>query len=188
MDVNLVSGATKLLLAFSTTHIDVYDLLSTQWVQTINLKSTKPLQTHGEGSLLCLSSAYDLPLLVNLVPSGRHDLLLKVSGEQTKAFQLAGTSGGAAQRLIGSISSSAVDLPKKNQRIQISAPSDFSHISHLGPGAGPFATNLIDLSSNMTVTSQHSLAPSDGSTLGRGRRDSNSSSQSQSSASPYKYN
>lgn len=29
-------------------------------------------------------------------------------------------------------------------KIKISAPTDFSHISHLGPGSGPFSANLID--------------------------------------------
>lgn len=39
---------TMLFLSFSATHIDVFDLLTTQWVQTINLRSTRPLQLHGE--------------------------------------------------------------------------------------------------------------------------------------------
>ena len=32
----------------------------------------------------------------------------------------------------------------EQNRLQISGPSDFSHISHLGPGSGPFTSNLID--------------------------------------------
>jgi hypothetical protein len=39
-------------------------------------------------------------------------------------------------------------LPDSQTRLQISGPSDFSHISHLGPGAGPFTSNLIDRESD----------------------------------------
>jgi len=43
-----ISQNSTILLTFSSTHIDVFDLSSTQWVQTINLKATRPLQTHGD--------------------------------------------------------------------------------------------------------------------------------------------
>lgn len=144
MDVNLSSSnsSTKLLLAFSLIHIDIYDLHSTQWIQTINLKNTKPLHTHAtNSSLLCLTSCSDPPVLVNIVPSGRHDLLLKVTGDPNKPFAATGISG--AQRLIQSAAGAVIDRPAK-ARLQISGPSDFSHISHLGPGSGPFTSNLID--------------------------------------------
>ena len=39
----------QLICAFSSTHIDVFDLCTTHWVQTINLKATRPLQQHGVG-------------------------------------------------------------------------------------------------------------------------------------------
>jgi len=186
MEANLPSSnsATKLLLAFSSTHIDVYDLHSTQWIQTINLKNTKPLDSHATNcSLLCLSSCADPPLLVNIVPSGRHDLLLKVTGDPNKPFTATGISG--AQRLIQSAAGAVIDRPAK-ARLQISGPSDFSHISHLGPGSGPFTSNLIDLTKGSA--SQSSLLSNDGNTpTCRGRRDSTSSSQSQSSLSPYKF-
>lgn len=71
-------------------------------------------------SLLCLSSACDLPLLVQVVPSGRHDLLLKVIGDQNKAFVSAGTGAvSGAQRLIqaaagvASVSSSSIFSSEK---------------------------------------------------------------------------
>lgn len=39
---------TTYLLIFSLTHIDVFDIDQTKWVQTINLKATKPLQSLGD--------------------------------------------------------------------------------------------------------------------------------------------
>jgi hypothetical protein len=43
-----ISQNSTILLTFSSTHIDVFDFSTTQWVQTINLKATRPLQTHGD--------------------------------------------------------------------------------------------------------------------------------------------
>jgi serine/threonine-protein kinase MRCK len=43
-----ISQNSTILLTFSSTHIDVFDLSTTQWIQTINLRATRPLQTHGD--------------------------------------------------------------------------------------------------------------------------------------------
>lgn len=121
LTADLSGGSVKLLLAFSATHIDVYDLSTTEWVQTINLKSTKPLQTHASNSsLLCLSSALDLPLLVDIVPANRRDLLLRVTGDPAKPF-VVNNSAGAAQRLIQSAAGAVIDRPAKQVR-----PDDFT--------------------------------------------------------------
>lgn len=115
MNANLSSGNKKLLLAFSSTHIDVYDVAATEWIQTINLKSTKPLECNtASSSLVCLSSGGDLPLLVNIVPSGRHDLLLKVKGDPNKHFAVNSVSG--AQRLIQTAAGAVIDRPPKVSR------------------------------------------------------------------------
>lgn len=123
------------LMIFSKTHIDVFNINQTKWVQTINLKETKPLQTFGENMLICITNALDLPNLVQIAIDS--DMKIKVHGDNIKAFTLKNLN----QKNIASQSS---DL-KKNTKIQISAPTDFSHISHLGPGVGPFTSNLIDL-------------------------------------------
>ncbi|CAG2109207.1 unnamed protein product [Medioppia subpectinata] len=171
---------SSLLLSFSSTHIDVYDMTSTQWIQTINLKSTRPLQTHGQQSLLCLTSAYDLPLMVQIVASNRNDCLLKVGGDSTKSFTLSANSSNQRFSQLGTNNS---EVTKKNSRIQISGPSDFSHISHLGPGSGPFTSNLIDLShSNSSAQVMRQSREELPTTR---RRDSTSSSHS--SSSPFKY-
>jgi serine/threonine-protein kinase MRCK len=122
LTADLMSGGpVKLLLAFSATHIDVYDLSTTEWVQTINLKSTKPLQSHASNSsLLCLSSALDLPLLVHIVPANRRDLLLRVTGDPAKPF-VVNSAAGAAHRLIQSAAGAVIDRPAKQVR-----PDQFS--------------------------------------------------------------
>ena len=44
----LRSSESTYLLVFAQTHIDVFDVHQTKWVQTINLKATKPLQMFGD--------------------------------------------------------------------------------------------------------------------------------------------
>ena len=91
---------------------------------------------------MCLTNAFDLPLLVQIVPTHCEHYLLKVIWESNKPFTATGIS--TAQRLMQTAAGSVIDIPKKNTRLQISAPLDFSHISHLGPGSGPFNSKIID--------------------------------------------
>jgi serine/threonine-protein kinase MRCK len=43
------SSWVKLLLCFAATHVDVFDMQTAEWIQTINLKLAKSLQPHGIG-------------------------------------------------------------------------------------------------------------------------------------------
>ncbi|XP_054154350.1 serine/threonine-protein kinase Genghis Khan-like [Oppia nitens] len=174
------SAISSMLLAFSSTHIDVFDLSSIQWIQTINMKATRPLQTNGHQSLICLSGAFDLPIMIQIVASKKNECLLKVAGDPSKSFTL---NANASNQRFSQLGANNNDIIKKNPRLQISGPSDFSHISHLGPGNGPFTANLIDLShSNSSV---QVLKQSREELNNTRRRDSTSSSHS--SSSPFKY-
>lgn len=126
------STPRSLLLAFSINHIDIYDINDGEWLQTINLKNTKPLQSHAVNSLLCITGALDLPLLVQITKKGDTDSRLIVeSANQTQPLAL--------KRIL---STESGDLQRKVSRIYISEPSDFQHLSHLGPANQPC---LIDL-------------------------------------------
>lgn len=107
-----LNGRTVLvLLIFSSTHINVFDLHTTQWIQTINLKNSRPLYQHGQGYLMCLSCTSDAPTLVQIIPSGNNSMLLTVKGEETKPFQVYGST--VAQRIIQSASRTTVEVPRK---------------------------------------------------------------------------
>lgn len=140
---NSATTTTTYLLIFSLTHIDVFNVEQTKWVQTINLKATKPLQTFGDNILFCVTDALDMPNILQIVVDS--DSKIKVRGDNIKAFTIKNLN----QKNV----SSQVNELKKNTKIQISAPTDFSHISHLGPGVGPFSANLIDLN-NLKDTMQ----------------------------------
>lgn len=111
LETNLNGRSVLALLTFSLTHINVFDLHTTQWIQTINLKSTRPLYQHGQGYLMCLSCTSDLPTLVQIIPSGNNSKLISVKGDETKPFQVYGST--VAQRIIQSASRTIVEVPRK---------------------------------------------------------------------------
>ncbi|XP_046919780.2 serine/threonine-protein kinase gek isoform X2 [Dermatophagoides farinae] len=141
------SKQTSYLLIFALTHIDVFDINEIRWVQTINIKATRPLQTFADNILFCKTNALDLPNLIQITM--KDDNLIRVSGDNIKAFTLTNLNQKSIQ------SQSHQDY-KKNMKIKISAPTDFSHISHLGPGSGPFSANLIDLNDMKEKKFDHS--------------------------------
>lgn len=122
-----------LILAFSTNHIDIYEAQDGGWLQTINLKNTKPLQNNAFGSILCLTSALDLPHLVEITTKGDSESGLAL--DSTNQNQPLALKSNLIQKEAG-------ELQRKVSRVYISEPSDFLHVSHLGPATQPC---LIDL-------------------------------------------
>ena len=55
------------LLVYSDTHIDVFDVVSGEWVQTINLKRTKPLMRTGVINMVMISDLPHVAYLRNLM-------------------------------------------------------------------------------------------------------------------------
>lgn len=55
-----------LLLVYSDIHIDVFEVLSGDWVQTINLKRTKPLMRSGILNMVMISDLPHVAYLRNL--------------------------------------------------------------------------------------------------------------------------
>lgn len=55
-----------LLLVYSDIHIDVFEVLSGDWVQTINLKRTKPLMRTGILNMVMISDLPHVAYLRNL--------------------------------------------------------------------------------------------------------------------------
>lgn len=143
-DENSSTTNQLLLLAFSNNHIDIYDTKDGEWLQTINLKATKPLQNHSKNTLLCITGALDLPLLVQITKKGRNNksrALVTEIVDQNKSLTLKSRNSfdGSDQ--------------SQRSRVYISEPSDFQHLSHLGPTTQPC---LIDLNNSSLLTKQNS--------------------------------
>lgn len=135
------SSTQLLLLAFSINHIDVYDTQSGEWLQTINMKNTKPLQNHATNFLICVTGALDLPLLVQITKKGnsRDNRLVLELANQNQPYSL---KSNLVNKLSRIASESGGDMQRKVSRLYISEPTDFQHLSHLGP---VHQTCLIDL-------------------------------------------
>ncbi|KAL3275979.1 hypothetical protein HHI36_020710 [Cryptolaemus montrouzieri] len=145
------------LLVYSETHIDVFNCATGEWVQTVNIKKAKPLNDSGSLSLCILN---DLPHLLYLSNIHQKELInldnivtLDREGRTVqrprRRFSL--REGNKSQRM-------STDRRSK----LISAPTNFNHISHMGPGEGIQRQRLIDLTTNLVDSSepiQHANIP-----------------------------
>lgn len=133
-----------LILAFSANHVDVYKAIDGEWLQTINMKNTKPLQSDGTNSLLCITGALDLPLLVQITT--RDDAQSRIVVEAIEKNQpLTPRSKVTAE---------SGDLQRKLSKVYISEPSDFQHLSHLGPANQPCLIDLNNANSAKATNDQ----------------------------------
>lgn len=134
------TGSKLLLLAFSVNHIDVYNAYNGEWLQTMNLKNTKPLQSHGVNSIVCITGALDLPLVIQITRKG--DSGSRLTHDNVNQNQPLTLRSNLVQKLSRNPSGDGSELQRKVSRVYISEPSDFQHLSHLGPANQPC---LIDL-------------------------------------------
>jgi len=135
-------GSKLLILAFSNNHIDIYNSFDGEWLQTINLKGTKPLQSHAINVLPCITGALDLPQLVQISSKGNQNTQLTLSQQALTSNQQLVLKSSLIQKLTKEGSLEGNDLQRKISRLYISEPSDFKHLSHMGPANPP---GLIDL-------------------------------------------
>ncbi|KAK5640191.1 hypothetical protein RI129_011002 [Pyrocoelia pectoralis] len=139
------------LIVYSETHIDIFNCATGEWVQTLNIKRAKPLNVSGGLSmciihdlchLLYISNIHQRELinLDNLIVQDREGRTLQ---RPRRRFSL--REGNRTQRL-------SMDRRSK----LISAPTNFNHISHMGPGEGIQRQRLIDLTTVVTTPDSNS--------------------------------
>merc|ERR1712223_765079 len=129
------------LLVYSDTHIDVFDTNTGDWVQTINIRKTRPLIKTG---VLNLSMLQELPHITYLC-SYQEDTLNVIKPE----LMMRGRDGRPVQRTrrrfsVRETNKQIRSNPDRRSKL-ISAPSNFNHISHMGPGDGIQIQRLMDL-------------------------------------------
>ncbi|CAH1967830.1 unnamed protein product [Acanthoscelides obtectus] len=132
------------LVVYSETHIDVFNCTTGEWVQTINIKKSKPLNDSGSltlcllndfAHLLYLSNIHQRELinLDNIVTLDREGRTVQ---KTRRRFSL--REGNRSQRM---------NTDRRSKLI--SAPTNFNHISHMGPGDGIQRQRLIDLTPSL---------------------------------------
>ncbi|XP_076236066.1 serine/threonine-protein kinase gek [Calliopsis andreniformis] len=143
-----VSYCEGYLLVYSETHIDVFDCTTGDWLQTLNVKRARPLNISGSLTSCMIN---DMPHVIYLSNLHQRELLnltpLDASGRQMsrprRRFSL--REGNRSVR------------PTDRRSKMISAPTNFNHISHMGPGNGIQIQRLLDLPTTLeTADQQHS--------------------------------
>ncbi|CAG7822663.1 unnamed protein product, partial [Allacma fusca] len=136
------------LFVYSETHVDVFDCATGDWLQTINLKKSRPLCRTGA---LNVAFVADLPHVVYLSNVSIGDRV-RIPDPETQSARR--TRRKFSVRENARAARTKLKLLLENQQIirnvdrrskMISAPSNFNHISHMGPGDGIQIQRLMDL-------------------------------------------
>ncbi|XP_055924337.1 serine/threonine-protein kinase MRCK alpha-like isoform X2 [Argiope bruennichi] len=156
-----VSYTDGYLNVYTDTHVDIFDVSSGEWLQTLNVKKTKPLCRNGT---LCFSLATDLPHVIylhNVLHRSNRVCVPETSSHPVKSRQTKAMLNRVRRRFsvrepdkaskgkaftLGSSDVKKTQLRNVDRRSRlISGPTNFNHISHMGPGVGIQLQKLVDL-------------------------------------------
>ncbi|KAM3968676.1 serine/threonine-protein kinase gek [Aphomia sociella] len=142
------------LLIFTATHIDIYDIESGEWVQTINIPNARPLDECG-WVVLCGGASNGFPFSSDAAPFLVYLRPLMTQGPLA-AEQV--SSWGSKRRFsVREQSHQAIEahnrLSERRSRL-ISAPTNFAHLSHMGPGDGIRSQRLLDLPTTLETADE----------------------------------
>ncbi|GMT12330.1 hypothetical protein PFISCL1PPCAC_3627 [Pristionchus fissidentatus] len=146
------------LSVYSEYQIDIFNVRSAEWVQTVNLRLALPLSSNGLLSLCMVNGCPYVVLSSDVLTD--EDIVMIPSMHSLQR-------GGKKQPKRGFVVRAHT---KEEQRagdrrsiLPISGPSDFQHLHHMGPGnATDLMRNMIDLSapaSSSANTSSSKLMP-----------------------------
>lgn len=151
------------LLVYTETHIDVFNAASGEWVQTVNVKRARPLNSSGSLSMCVIN---DMPHIIYICNVHQREQI-NVTGVDASGRVIPRPRRRFSMRE-GHRAARAPDRRSK----MISAPTNFNHISHMGPGDGIQIQRLLDLPTTLETADQ------------RGFHSGASSSSSKMSATP----
>ncbi|KAL4238234.1 hypothetical protein ACF0H5_002946 [Mactra antiquata] len=164
-----ISYSEPYLICYTENSVFVYDVNTTEWVQTLCLKKTKPLSRDGSLNLINNFDALHLIYFKNL----QHD-----EDKLQIAELFKGRSVNRNKRRF-SFKTREDDRSGKGtdrKTRAISAPINFSHIAHVGPNQG--MPELMDLPTARNLAAANSLSASDRLQNRKGRNLFNSKSLS----------
>ncbi|KAG5886020.1 hypothetical protein JTB14_023661 [Gonioctena quinquepunctata] len=128
------------LVVYSETHIDIFNCATGEWVQTVNIKKAKPLNESGSLSLCLLNDLAHLLYLSNI-----HQREL-INMDNIVTLDREGRTVHKTRRRFSFREGNRTQRMNTDRRSKlISAPTNFNHISHMGPGDGIQRQRLIDL-------------------------------------------
>ncbi|XP_065345680.1 serine/threonine-protein kinase Genghis Khan isoform X4 [Cloeon dipterum] len=135
------------LLVYSETHVDVFNVATGDWIQTLNLKKCFPLDTHGS---LDMCTVNDMPHMIYICNIHQPGELVNTSQSDL--------SGRKMPRPKRRFSLREANKSTRTRSKLISAPTNFNHISHMGPGDGIQNQRLLDLPTTLETADHQPLA------------------------------
>eukprot|EP00092_Neocalanus_flemingeri_P050602 GFUD01058565.1.p1 GENE.GFUD01058565.1~~GFUD01058565.1.p1 ORF type:complete len:1896 (+),score=372.41 GFUD01058565.1:511-6198(+) len=162
------------LLVYSDTHIDVFDASAGEWCQTINIRKTRPLIKTGSLNLSLLQEMPHITYLSNIhkedslsvvkpsmvvlgrdgrpVHRTRRRFSIRETSKQIKSGPLKMLLDSPVMTNISNLSTLSRNPDRRSK--MISAPSNFNHITHMGPGDGIQIQRLMDLPTTLETADQ----------------------------------
>ncbi|XP_063715318.1 serine/threonine-protein kinase Genghis Khan-like isoform X3 [Symsagittifera roscoffensis] len=138
------------VISFSPQSVDVFDVHTMNWLQTIPLKKSTPLTSDGK-LVLCGGDVPKIVYLHNKSKHGAEEVFITSAG-LGKSFTSTGSINGGGSSSAKSRRRFSFTKTKDDEREQlaralknldedkksklISGPTNFSHVSHMGPTAG----------------------------------------------------
>ncbi|XP_053967271.1 serine/threonine-protein kinase Genghis Khan isoform X2 [Anastrepha ludens] len=132
------------LLVFSETHVDIFNTQTAEWVQSIGLKRAQPL---GPQANFVLTYVNDAPIAVYLANIHTKELIHMSSAEKS------GSKNPRRRFSVREVNKSFKSTSDRRSKM-ISAPTNFNHISHMGPGDGIQNQRLLDLPTTIETADQ----------------------------------
>uniref|UniRef100_A0A8C8HFN1 non-specific serine/threonine protein kinase n=1 Tax=Oncorhynchus tshawytscha TaxID=74940 RepID=A0A8C8HFN1_ONCTS len=153
----LACSNSSYLTVYSEYGVDVFDIHTTEWVQTISLRKIRPLNV--EGSLNLLGS--EQPRLIYFSNNSTGDLAIPETSDNSKKLMMRTRS---KRKFLFKVPEEE-RLQQRREMLRdpelrskmISNPINFNHVAHMGPGDGMQV--LMDLPLvRASTTCQHSLS------------------------------
>lgn len=135
--VNGFSFIRPHLCLFADQQVDIFNVLTAQWIQTINLKKAKPL---GDECIISMCHILEMPHFIMFSPlNGQEDELILPSWTNIQQKTV-------KRRRKFSVKTGKDDIKHGDRRSQlpISGPTNFVHIRHMGPNHVEPLQNLLD--------------------------------------------
>ncbi|XP_029532980.1 serine/threonine-protein kinase MRCK beta isoform X2 [Oncorhynchus nerka] len=150
------SSNSSYLTVYSEYGVDVFDIHTTEWVQTISLRKIRPLNV--EGSLNLLGS--EQPRLIYFSNNSTGDLAIPETSDNCKKLMMRTRS---KRKFLFKVPEEE-RLQQRREMLRdpelrskmISNPINFNHVAHMGPGDGMQV--LMDLPLSVMHSSQDDLA------------------------------
>ncbi|XP_073988373.1 serine/threonine-protein kinase gek [Rhodnius prolixus] len=142
------------LLVYSDTHIDVFNANTSVWVQTLNIKKARPLNSTGTVSICTIN---DMTHIVHISNIHQCDLL------SLTVYDPSGRIIAKPRRRFSLREGHRISRGPDRRSKMISAPTNFNHISHMGPGDGIQIQRLLDLPTTIETADHHHRTLSSGS-------------------------